>query len=158
MPRIREEISAIMARMQVENPSGCWDWPGYIHSYGYGMKYVDGKVQPSHRLAYIVAKGPIPTGLDIDHLCLNKKCFNPAHLEAVTRSENSRRRHVSEAKTHCPRGHEYAGENLRIIRKGRNDNRTARFCNECCRIRNREAQWAKSRAQGKPQRKSKYHP
>jgi len=77
--------------------------------------------------------GAIPIGLEIDHLCRNRKCCNPKHLEAVTRSENARRgingerlAAVNHAKTHCPKGHVYSGENLYT----RND-KPSRDCNTC---------------------------
>jgi len=70
----------------------CWPWTGASHSRGYGSAYKDGRVTTAHRVAYELAVGPIPEGLEIDHLCRNKLCQNPAHLEAVTRAVNLARR------------------------------------------------------------------
>jgi hypothetical protein len=68
--------------------SPCWNWPGPINKInGYG--YIMGMT--AHRLAYIRSKGPVPDGYDIDHLCRNRSCVNPDHLEAVTRRDNIRR-------------------------------------------------------------------
>lgn len=98
--------------------SPCWNFTGALTD-GYGRAYVDGRLVITHRAAYEVLVGPIPAGLTLDHLCRNKACYNPAHLEPVTRAENLRRgwQH-RELKTHCPRGHEYAGRNLYVSPKG----------------------------------------
>ena len=70
----------------------------------------------AHRVAYEIIKGKIPDGLDLDHLCRNKVCVNPDHLEAVTRRENLMRGNTIIAKevkqTHCKRGHPLSGNNL----------------------------------------------
>ncbi|GAA3948055.1 hypothetical protein GCM10022383_27280 [Microbacterium soli] len=70
---------------------GCWEWSGTISSTGYGQVKIDGRHVAVHRLSYELHVGPIPDGLVIDHLCSNRKCANPAHLEAVTQAENVRR-------------------------------------------------------------------
>lgn len=70
----------------------CRLWTGSLTNRGYGKIMVKGKPSYSvHRLAYEIAKGPIPDNLEIDHLCNNKRCINPAHLETVTHAENIRR-------------------------------------------------------------------
>jgi hypothetical protein len=76
--------------VQREERDGCWIWTGPVSSSGYGRlgaEYV-------HRLSYVQAKGPIPDGLQIDHLCFEKLCINPDHLEAVTQAENLRRQRL----------------------------------------------------------------
>ena len=85
---------------------------------GYAYVQVEGKKWRAHRLAYEQAKGPIPDGLVIDHLCNTTACVNPDHLEAVTHSENMKRevdrgRQYNIRKTHCKHGHEFTPENTR---------------------------------------------
>lgn len=93
----------------------CRLWLGRITNHGYGFWCVDGVVFSTHRLAYELAIGPIPTGLTIDHLCRNRACCNPHHLEPVTNRENVMRGAgfgaINARKTHCSRGHEYTPEN-----------------------------------------------
>lgn len=87
----------------------CLVWPG-AKSHGYGQISVNGKPKRVHRIAYELAYGPIPEGLEIDHLCGNRACCLPEHLEAVTHAENLRRSSnivgVLARRTHCSRGHE----------------------------------------------------
>ena len=77
---------------QVKRTEGqCWDWLGCHNEDGYGFKHWNGKSTPAHQLAYKFVKGAVPDGLELDHLCLNRGCCNPEHLEAVTHAENMRR-------------------------------------------------------------------
>lgn len=102
---------------------GCWEWTASKTKNGYGkFRWGAGEKLP-HRFAYELLVGPIPSGLHIDHLCRNRACCNPDHLEPVTNRENLLRgdtipaRHA--AKTHCPKGHPYAGDNLYIDPTGK---------------------------------------
>lgn len=75
---------------QVDRKPGgeCWKWRGCTNSAGYGFIYVRGKSLPVHQFAYELSKGPVPQGLELDHLCCNRTCCNPEHLEPVTHAEN----------------------------------------------------------------------
>lgn len=121
-------------RVRTDDESGCWLWTGYIRPAGYGEFWVKGK-KAAHRWAYERFVGPIPEGLQLDHLCRVRHCVNPDHLEPVTNWENTRRgvgfaarRYVAEA---CERsGHPLTGENM-YLHEGR------RRCKECRRESNR---------------------
>lgn len=125
---------------KVEKTDTCWNWKAYVAPSGYGQ-FAGGL---AHRYAYTQFVGPIPTGLQIDHLCRVKTCVNPEHLEAVTQQENMRRGDGIDARnravTHCPLGHPYSGENTRIS-KSRNG--LQRQCRACARIRDRRLRQAK---------------
>ena len=118
--------------------SGCIEWIASHNGVGYGTLSIDrnGRKVLAHRFSYEWHRGPIPDGLTIDHLCRNTLCVNPAHLEAVTKRENTLRgtapTAVNAAKTHCTRGHPLSGENLRLTPDG------WRVCLECRRRRSRE--------------------
>ena len=71
--------------------TNCWLWDAYRTKHGYGQFNRKGTVYYAHRYSYEVAKGPIPDGLTLDHLCKNQHCVNPDHLEPVTLRENLRR-------------------------------------------------------------------
>lgn len=109
--------------------AGCWEWQRGLNFGGYGSMRIEGKRWMAHRAAYELAIGPIPAGLDLDHLCRNRKCCNPEHLEPVTRSENLRRGEVGRwnlATTHCPQGHPYDDENTYQDKRGWRGCRTCR--------------------------------
>jgi len=76
---------------KVKKTKRCWIWTGTRFPNGYGCFKINKKSVGAHRVAYELQKGPIPSGLTIDHLCCNKLCVNPNHLEAVTLGENRRR-------------------------------------------------------------------
>jgi hypothetical protein len=120
--------------------NGCWIWhAGSITPRGYAMFGGPGaRSMGAHRWAYVAANGPIPEGLEVDHLCNVPLCINPSHLEAVTPAENMRRR--SERQTHCKRGHEFTEENTRRNAKGR-------ACKTCIRLLHRG--YAIARAEGR---------
>ena len=110
---------------------GCWEWRAKVNLNGYGYFWNGQAMQLAHRFSYEHWVGPIPTGLDLDHLCRNRDCVNPSHLEPVTRSENLRRGKPAgshnRAKTHCPQGHPYDGANLYVApSSGRRGCRTCR--------------------------------
>ncbi len=91
---------------------GCWEWLGGRNSWGYGVSYENHRAQPAHRVVYERLVGPIPEGLELDHLCRNRACCNPGHLEPVTRQENLRRCAAGVLKTRCRNNHELAGNTV----------------------------------------------
>lgn len=102
----------------------CWEWCGCVMRNGYGQFRHEGRVQPAHRVAWDLLRGPIPDGLHVDHLCRNRRCVNPAHLEPVTQAENNRR--VAALRTHCKHGHPFDERNTYVYRDGRRKCRACR--------------------------------
>jgi len=107
--------------------SGCWEWTMCKDTYGYGIFWIGRKTSP-HRFIYEYYYGQICPDLTIDHLCRNRACCNPIHLEQVTNKVNVLRGNgvmaINSRKTHCKRGHELSENN--IYRYG-----TSRVCKEC---------------------------
>lgn len=80
-----------LASSYVRDASGCWLWTGSLTSSGYGHFSIRNLYYQAHKLLYILHVGPIPDGLQIDHLCRTRRCVNPDHLEVVTQAENCQR-------------------------------------------------------------------
>jgi hypothetical protein len=120
--------------------SGCWEWRGGVHPNGYASTNVGSRAGGAkrrrvyvHRLAFELWRGEIPDGLDLDHLCRNRRCFNPAHLEPVTRRVNTLRgdgpailARINGEKTHCKNGHD-----LSVYGRLRRSDKTWRSCTLC---------------------------
>ena len=135
--------ASLAARMaeRIEKTEGCWYWRGNVNpATGYGRLGIGQRNFAAHRLSYELHVGPIPEGLDLDHLCRVRHCVNPAHLEPVTRWENTRRGvgiTAQRARSNvCKHGHEYTTENT-IIQRGY---RLCRTCKE-----RRDTYWKEQR-------------
>lgn len=114
--------------------TGCWLWMG-CQRRGYGGYRVGGKgsaFRGAHRVAYETLVGDVSSGLQLDHICRNRDCVNPAHLEPVTARENTLRGQTpaarNAAKTHCPKGHAYDAENTHL---DETTGRHIRVCRAC---------------------------
>lgn len=144
-------VAARMVRyVNREAPNGCWEWIGGGDQKGYGIiRAGDARngSRRAHRVSYELHRGPIPGGLTIDHLCRNRRCINPDHLEAVTSRVNTMRGNGigvrNAAVTHCPYKHPYSEENTKIDSRGR------RRCRTCMRAADRARRLAiQERAHG----------
>lgn len=121
---------------KVDTSGDCWEWRGNRHR-GYGRVWMKPHRRSAHAVLYELLVGPIPAGLELDHLCRNKGCVNPAHLEAVTHRENSlraprNRAAINARKTHCPRGHAYSGPNVVVYAS--DGKRHCRACGQARRV------------------------
>lgn len=140
--------------MKVQKTPTCWNWTGQIEQSGYGLFYYDGKIRKAHRLAWAFSGLELPPYVNgqlcLDHLCRNKRCVNPAHLELVTERENILRGISIVAKqarqTECKHGHPFNEENTYRLNGGR-------LCRACNKVaskiyadKNREVINAKARA------------
>lgn len=127
-----EEAARLDRKIERIPFSGCWIWLGALTKKGYGVltrgTRERHKALAAHRYFYALYRGSIPDGLQLDHLCRVRCCVNPWHLEAVSLQENVARSRVGEPqrkRTHCPRGHAYAGYNLTYNTRG------SRICRTC---------------------------
>jgi len=140
MPREPRPLAErLWEKIDLRGSDECWLWLA-AKSDGYGKisTAAPRRTLRAHRVAYELLVGPVPDGLQLDHLCRNRACCNPAHMEPVTRRENLVRGEGFAAKcaaaTHCPHGHPYDEENTYRCRKGRH-------CRACKRRRDREYYW-----------------
>jgi hypothetical protein len=117
-----------------EPNTGCWLWIKYRKPQGYGQLSIGNRNEHAHRVSYMVFRGPIAAGFQLDHLCRTPQCINPWHLEIVTPKVNSQRGYWG-TKTACIHGHEYTGDNFYINIRGK---RTCRVCSRAYQKRLRE--------------------
>ena len=124
--------------------NGCWEWIACKQRNGYALFRLGQRTVLAHRFSREYFVGPIPQGLQIDHLCRNRACVNPDHLDVVTCRTNLLRGNTVMArnarKTHCPKGHPYSGVNTYVDPKG------IRHCRKCGRAVMRRRYHVKKRA------------
>lgn len=135
---IKENRIKRLLDMTEKNEDGCWEWQGNKTPGGYGASALSGKKIVAHRVAYMLLVGDIPCGQDLDHLCRNRACINPDHLEPVSRRRNLIRGFTARG---CANGHPYSKENTSYVSHG--DGRTTRRCKICHRSRNKKAKAAR---------------
>lgn len=130
----------------------CWEWKAGKDGEGYGRFAIgSGRNASAHRISYLITKGELKEGMTLDHLCKNKGCVNPEHLEQVSSRENSLRAkntiaYINADKIHCPQGHPLLGKNLIVSKNGYNG---ARRCRECKNAQERARDRAKRPHTGK---------
>lgn len=122
----------ILNKFDVVESTGCWAWNASMYPNGYGQVWNGHRTEQAHRVVYRLLCSEIASGLEVDHICRNRACVNPAHLRLVSHRENMR---CSDAvmglnarKTHCKRGHLLAGDNLKLQANG------SRNCKTCLRL------------------------
>lgn len=134
MSRTRRGPEAVISLWTYVTAGGCWEFLGTPDYKGYGRAWYAGRMWKLHRLSYQTYRGELDTALQIDHVCRNRLCANPDHLEQVTVRENLLRGDTITArnsrKTHCANGHEYTPENTSYTSNGRR-------CRQCWRDQKR---------------------
>lgn len=133
--------------------NGCWPWVGSVNNGGYGQFQFNGKYGMAHKYSYLLYKGDIVAPLTVDHLCRNRRCVNPSHMEIVTNKENILRGFSPSAlnsrKTQCLRGHKYSSANTYLDKLGH------RFCRKCKRERDKTYYYSELGSQRNIRRKSR---
>lgn len=131
-------LERFLSKIEVDPATDCWLWTAGLANGGYGKFKANGRTHLAHRWYYEDLYGAVPAELQLDHLCRVRACVNPNHLEPVTGRENLLRgdtfQAANAAKTHCPKGHPLAGDNLLV-------SGARRYCRTC-----RRAQTAAWRA------------
>jgi hypothetical protein len=150
---MRTPLVRLMEKLSIDAASGCWTYTGSERSQGYGLFLYEGNRVSAHRAAYMILVGAIPDSGVVHHLCRNRRCCNPAHLQLTTPSEHPLLDPTivqkNKEKTHCIRGHEFTPENTYVFSEGR-------ACRECRRLE-KAARWDREHPGSGPHNRSKTH-
>lgn len=134
MTRVTPVIDRVAARFGISE-DGCWEWTGGTNAGGYGVLNIAKRPRLVYRVLYELVVGPVPDALELDHLCRNRRCVNPDHLEPVTHRENVLRGDAPSARAHreniCKRGHEFTPDNTYWF----GPDKRHRQCQACNRLR-----------------------
>jgi len=122
-------LDAILAKCEIGD---CWTWQAAKNEHGYGFLNDRGKMRKVHRVVWESLVGPIPTGLEIDHLCKVRNCCNPDHLRTVTHRQNLAASRGRSMDSHCKYGHEMIDGSVYVAPNG------SRRCNICKKARRKE--------------------
>lgn len=130
-PAPKDSLQEFVARFwsKVEKTDDCWNWTGHIGRKGYGFVSHNPEQYSAqaHRTSWIILRGEIPGDLQLDHLCLNKRCVNPDHLEPVTNEVNGQRaKAIRDLRPTCIRGHPFDEVNTYYEKPGKRVCRTCR--------------------------------
>jgi HNH endonuclease len=132
----RENLAAKIVRLTLIDPNtGCWICVAGKNAYGYGVMHANGRTIQAHILSWTLKYGPVPKGMELHHMCENKLCCNPKHLEPITRAAHLMRSRrslafINKHKTHCKHAHEFTPENTLLSHDGKQ-----RRCKACARAR-----------------------
>jgi hypothetical protein len=154
----RSKVAARIKARSKRSTSGCRLWQGWLNRKGYGELSAGGRSWMAHRLAYVLAHGPIPPGMFVCHTCDRPNCVEPSHFFLGDHTANQRDmvakgRHAKGRKKFCRRGHPLTGDNVRRSKSG------FRNCRECARIRLRVlAGWPEEFAETMPPTEKGHRP
>lgn len=136
---IKTASERFRSKVKINSESGCWEWQGGVTGSGYGYFWHKGRMQRAHRVVFMLNGYQLDDSKCLDHLCRNRRCVNPQHLEEVSFTENILRGESlfakNAAKTHCHRGHEFTEANTYRYRGGK-----SRMCLRCRDLRRQKAE------------------
>lgn len=140
------ERERVHKHIKINSDNECWEWTATLTPSGYGQGYdrytiTNCTVQFAHRIVYKLYKGDIPKDLDLDHLCKNRKCVNPEHLQPITKKDHRKRTWEQRKKNppmFCKHGHPLSGSNLYIYKRPNNPEFQMRSCKACHLVRSQK--------------------